>query len=52
MPQIEWRKVAGFRDVLTHAYFGVEPEILWDVVQNNLAPLQRAVRSFQDDQKL
>jgi hypothetical protein len=23
-PQIEWRKVCGIRDVLAHAYFGVD----------------------------
>jgi uncharacterized protein with HEPN domain len=27
-PKTDWKKIAGFRDVLTHAYFGIKPTIL------------------------
>jgi uncharacterized protein with HEPN domain len=33
---IEWKRMAQFRDVLIHDYFGVELEIVWDVIQNHL----------------
>ncbi len=29
-PAIPWRQIAGFRDVLAHAYFAVEASIVWD----------------------
>jgi len=42
-PDIEWKKVAGLRDVLIHEYFGVDLEILWDIVKNKLPELKRKV---------
>jgi len=41
-PEIEWRKVAGLRDVLVHEYFGIDLEIVWDIVETKLDPLQQA----------
>ena len=40
-PQIPWRQIAGFRDVLAHAYFAVESSGVWDAAVNN-APALRA----------
>ena len=37
--EIEWRKISGLRDVLAHAYFSLENETLWDIVQNKVPPL-------------
>ena len=43
-PGIEWRKIAGFRDVVAHAYFGIDKAILWDIVTNKVPPLLLALR--------
>jgi uncharacterized protein with HEPN domain len=41
-PAIEWRRIAAMRDVLAHAYFGIDNDILWDVVSNKVPELHTA----------
>lgn len=45
-PQIDWKKVTGLRIILAHAYFGVDAEIIWDIIQNELPDLRGGVEKI------
>ena len=42
-PSVPWRVVAGTRDRLIHHYFGINQEIVWQIVRQDLPELQRQI---------
>ena len=45
-PNIDWRAMAGMRDKLIHAYFGIDYDIVWDVVKNKIPDLKTHLESI------
>ena len=45
MPLVDWNKVAGFRDVIVHGYFGLDTHVIWDVVQSKGPALVSSVEN-------
>lgn len=38
-PSLPWREMRDIRNVVVHEYFGVDNNVVWDTLQNNLPPL-------------
>jgi uncharacterized protein with HEPN domain len=45
-PSVEWQLIAGMRDRLIHSYFGVDYEVVWDVITNKIEPLGQEIRAI------
>ena len=42
-PNVPWRSVAGFRDVLIHQYTGVDLDEVWNIIERALPDLRRQI---------
>ncbi len=43
-PDIEWRNMIDFGNLLRHAYHSTDPQVVWDIIQNHLPPLKSFVQ--------
>lgn len=44
---VPWVQIIGLRNLLVHEYFRIDPQILWDVTQQDLRPLEDAIKNIQ-----
>jgi len=49
MPGIEWKKIAGMRDWISHVYYRVDDAIVWDTVETKVPKLLRTLQIFKTE---
>jgi uncharacterized protein with HEPN domain len=45
-PEVPWREIAQFRNVVVHDYLGIDLARVWDIVQHDLQSLKRSVTAM------
>lgn len=48
-PKIAWKDIARFRDILSHAYFGINLERVWKIIENDLPKLKEQINKIRTD---
>ena len=46
-PSIDWKGIMGVRDIIAHHYFEVDPDAVFSIIKNDIAPLKQAIDYFK-----
>jgi len=48
-PKVDWKEIAGTRDKITHAYFDVDYNIVWEIIKKDLPELKKQIENIKKD---
>ena len=48
-PEIDWKGIKGIRDIISHHYFDIDAEEIFNIGENNLLPLMNMIKKMRSD---
>lgn len=48
-PEISWQEIVGMRNKIIHEYFGIDLDIVWQSIEEDLVPLEKTVKKMSRD---
>jgi len=48
-PSIPWKRVMGMRDRMTHGYFQIDIDVVFDALKNDIPPLLEVIKQMKND---
>lgn len=50
-PDIPWKNISAFRNVVVHDYLGIDLEIIWDILEMDIPVLKKSVKTMLDNER-
>ncbi|MEK6918119.1 MAG: HepT-like ribonuclease domain-containing protein [Nanoarchaeota archaeon] len=47
--EIEWKKIAGMRDIITHGYFSIDMDAVWNAIKRDIPVLKKQIEKIKKD---
>ena len=47
-PKVAWKEIVGARDVLIHHYFGIDLDILWEIIKKDIPLLKKQILEIKE----
>ena len=48
-PQFPWKELAGMRDKLIHHYFGINYDLVWGIIEEEIGSLSEQIKKILED---
>ena len=46
---IKWKNIIGTRDIMIHQYFGVNLDVVWSIIQEDLSKLKKQLKDIKNN---
>lgn len=48
-PNIPWKQIIGLRNIISHEYANIDPDVIWSIIAKHLAPLAKDIDIIKND---